>query len=136
LKRQSIIKSPFFFLALWLVPMIFCAAIVIYLRTWYPELFSDLLSEVLQTFSPQIAIILGFIYSDRIFQNSKRFLTNHYFLAIILSSVYIIAFVILIIQLFLHRTYAAEVISTFQFYRVALGFLIDGVLIFIFASRE
>ena len=136
MRRKSIIRSPFFFLAVWLIPMLFCASIVIYLRSWYPDLFSSLLSEVIQTFSPQIAIILGFIYSDKIFQNNKRFLPNHYYLAMILSSIYIIAFVVLIIQLSLHETYAAEVISTFQFYRVALGFLIDGILIFIFASRE
>ena len=136
MRKKTILSRAIILLCLWLIPFLLSASIVLYWKAWLPKDFSSLFSEVTHTFSPQIAIIIAFIFSDRFFGKNQQLQKPHFLLAVILSSLYICFFLIIIIMFHTDRLKAYEAISSFQLLRATLNFLISGTLVFLFSSRE
>lgn len=128
-------KKSIILLAIWVIPFFVCIGIVLYWKSWIPDYFSIFLSEVIHTFSPHIAIILAFIFSDSFFRQHKIFSSPLYIIALLLSIVYIALFVFVIFQFHNDAIKASEVISTLQILREGLNFLIAGGLVYLFTSR-
>ncbi len=95
-------------------------------------------NQVFDTFSPQIATMLAFIFSDKLRTSGKqRQQTNKFVavLAIALSAVYILFFCYIMSGFYVDKYSVVDVVRLFELIRPKTSFLIAGLIAYYFATK-
>jgi hypothetical protein len=129
-------------LALWLFGLLACASMALLaLPKIEPDsgIFAKLLNNVLDTFMPQIAAMLAFIFADHVAGKKARPAPKGIsILAVILSAIYVVFFSSLMILFGLNfiDLPASDVNALFELIRPKGTFLVTASLAYFFASRK
>ena len=129
-----------FLLGLWLASFVACILIVLYFRRDIPSNFSNLLKEVMDTFSQTIAAMLGYIFAGTADAKASRTKVRRKapmaWIALTVSIIYVGLFDGIMIGFATHRLRAVEAVSLFREVRPYLAFLIAGAIAFYFSQQK
>jgi hypothetical protein len=124
--------------SLWFVGLVFCLIIVLLAYQDIPDLFGKAVNQVIDTFSPQLATMLAFIFSDQFSKERKKNINKPIaILAIIISTVYVLFFCSIMFGYQMGRfEKVTHVFELFDNIRPKTSFLVTAIIAFYFASRK
>ena len=130
-------KIKYILVSMWVVGFMFCATITLTFYKYLPEKFGELLNHVFDSFSPQLATMLAFVFSDQMLAEEKE-KVNYFaaYLAIFLSAAYILFFCWLMVSFYLGSHRVVDVIDMINMVRPKTTFIMTGIIAYYFASRK
>lgn len=135
-------RVQFALLSLWLGGLLLCLSISFAAREYFEpgtDFFDQLFNNVLDTFSPQLATMLAFLFSDQMTAQKKHTARMEItVLALFLSLVYVGLFcgLLLAFQFDWGSWKAVEVISLFKMVRPKATFFVTASIAYFFAARR
>ena len=122
---------------MWLVGFVICLAPVFMAYNDIPNLFQRLLNQIVETFIPQIAIMIAFIFSDRLTKQKVKTVNKFTsILALAISFCYLLFYSIVLIQFQVEKTKAIQLIELIESFRPKTSFIVVGIVTYFFASRH
>ncbi len=130
-------KVKYALVALWSLGFLLCLAIILITFKDIPNQFGAVLNEVFDTYSPPLAIMLGFIFSargnKRVEGKARRPVS---ILAVVFSLAYITIFCFIMLRFAMQSLTATELVKLFAQIRPKTSFLVAGTITYYFASAE
>jgi hypothetical protein len=131
------LKAQYLIVAIWLSGLSFCLATALVKHDYIPKLLDNLLTQIFETFSPPLAIMLAFLFSDKIFSRKNKVAPMPISaLAVFLSVAYVICFSWVMFDFHRQALRADQAINLINTIRPKTSFLITGMVTFYFASRK
>lgn len=130
-------KVKFGLLSIWLAGLLFCLVVLLTAYKDIPNYFGKVLNQVIDTFSPQLATMLAFVFSDEVVENKQKSVNKYVAsFALIISAVYVLFFCYIMLGFQLEKYNASQAIELFDSIRPKTSFLVVGIIVYFFASRK
>ena len=130
-------KIKFSLISVWLAGFLFCLSVVLLAYKDIPNYFGRALNQVIDTFSPQLATMLAFIFSDELLEQTHKTINQYVAVfALFISAIYVLVFCYIMYNFHIERYTATQVIELFDNIRPKTGFLVTAMIVYFFASRK
>jgi hypothetical protein len=130
-------RIKYILLTIWLVGFLFCLSIALYAYNDIPKSFGNLLNQVIDTFTPQLATMLTFIFSDQLTKAKPKEINKiGAIFAILISIIYISIFCIFMLNFQNEKYTAPQVIDLFGSVRPKISFLVTALMAYYFAIKK
>ena len=130
-------KIKYILVTIWLIGLMFCLIITLLAYQDIPELFGKVLTQTIDTFAPQLATMLAFVFSDQLTHRTEQNVNKPVaILAIVISSAYVSFFCAIMLAFQLEKYRADQVIELFDNIRPKTSFLVTAMIAYYFASRK
>lgn len=124
-------------LAIWLIALLYCLIIVFIHYNDIPTNRNNFINQIFEVYSPQIATMLAFIFSDQFILKKKITINKTLaLLSLTLSIIYVSFFCYIVTMFHLEVFKAINAIELIQEIRPKTLFLVTGFLAYYFASRK
>src|SRR5262245_54888269 len=130
-------KTKFALISIWLVGFLFCLIVVLLAYKDIPNYFGPVLNQIIDTFSPPLATMLAFVFSDEVMQNKRKWINKYIAVfAVLISAIYVLCFCYIMFGFHMERFNASHVVDLFESIRPKTAFLITAIIVYFFASKK
>ncbi len=129
-------RTKYVLLGMWLLGFLFCLVVTLLAYHDSPKNFGNLLNQVVDTFSPQLATMLAFMFAEQFTEGARQTKKATIILAVVVSGIYVLLFCGIMLWFQLEKLDAKETSDLFSLIRPKTSFLVTAVIAYFFAAKK